>query len=257
MYTSIQEMIREVCAKKIDEAIVPMENSIEGAVNATMDMLASEADIKIKAELVIPVEENLLVKKGSSVENIKVIVSHPQALGQCSKYITANFPGADLKAANSTASAAEEAALGNGEIAAIGSSAAALVYGLDIAARGIQDLDNNFTRFVVAALTDSERTGNDKSSIVFSTEDKPGSLYRVLEIFSLWDINLCRIESRPAKNQLGKYIFFVDMEGHRDEDDVKYALAMVKRKSSFYNFLGSYPVCGLDKGKILDNNLRA
>ena len=123
----------------------------------------------------------------------------------------------------------------------LGSSIASKEYGLKILKNNIQDNDNNFTRFVVISSTDNKRTGKDKTSLVFSTDNKPGSLYRILEIFNLWDINMTRIESRPAKKQLGQYIFFVDIEGHKDDDDVKDALMMVKRKTSFFKLLGSYP----------------
>jgi prephenate dehydratase len=121
-------------------------------------------------------------------------------------------------------------------MAAVGSVAAAKVYDLEVCAEGIQDGDNNSTRFVVLSKEDCMRTGNDKTSIVFSTDDKPGSLYRILDIFNLWDINMTRIESRPAKNQLGRYIFFVDIHGHIEDEDVKSALIMVRRKTSFYSF---------------------
>jgi prephenate dehydratase len=242
-FSSIQEMILAVGGREIDEAVVPIENSIEGAVNATMDMMsAAELDLKIRAELVIPIRENLLVKPGFGVGDIKAVLSHSQALGQCRNYIEKNLKGTVTKVTNSTALAAEEAAASAGDIAAIGSEAAAKVYGLEIAARDIQDVENNFTRFVVIGAEDSPRTGNDKTSVVFSTDDNPGSLYKVLGIFNLLDINMSRIESRPAKNQLGRYIFFVDVIGHREDENIKDALTMVRRKSSFFRILGSYPV---------------
>jgi len=156
-------------------------------------------------------------------------------------YINSNFAGVEIKYVYSTAGAAEEVARGDIGLAAIASLKAAEVYGLEVLARNIQDADNNFTRFIVIAKSDSERTGNDKTSIIFSTENRPGSLYRVLDIFNLWDINMTRIESRPAKDQLGRYIFFVDIIGNRDDDDIRDALTMVKRKTSFFKFLGSYP----------------
>ena len=240
-YASIPEIILAVDRGELDEAIVPIENSLEGAINVTLDVLAFEVDLMIKAEVVINICPNLLVKKGTDPANIKCIVSHPQALGQCRKYISANYPGAEVKSAYSTAGAAEAVVNGNGDIAAIGSLTVAEMYGLDVIASGIQDGYNNMTRFVVLSKTDGIKTGSDKTSIVFSTEDKPGSLYRVLDIFNLWDINMTRIESRPAKNRLGKYIFFVDIQGHRDDADIRDALTMVKRKTSFFKFLGSYP----------------
>jgi prephenate dehydratase len=240
-YNNIPDMFNAIKRQDIDEAIVPIENSIEGAVNATMDMLASEEDLKIKGELVVPIKQNLLVKKCTGFKDIRCILSHPQPIGQCRKYINSNFAGVEIKYVYSTAGAAEEVARGGIGLAAIASLKAAEVYELEVLARNIQDADNNFTRFIVIAKSDSERTGNDKTSIVFSTENRPGSLYRVLDIFNLWDINMTRIESRPAKEQLGMYIFFVDIIGHRDDDDIRDALAMVKRKTSFFKFLGSYP----------------
>lgn len=240
-YITISDSIFAVQNGNIDEAVVPIENSLEGAINVTMDMIAADVDLKIKAELVIAVKQNLLVKKGTSLENIRYILSHPQPIGQCRKYIYTHFPKAEIRFMYSTAAAAEEVVRCNGDMAAIGSATAAEVYGLDIADGGIQDGDNNYTRFVVVSKEDGERTGHDKTSIVFSTEDQPGSLYRILDIFNLWDINMTRIESRPAKNELGKYIFFVDITGHREDEAVKDALTMVRRKTSFYKFLGSYP----------------
>lgn len=240
-YPSIEELLRAVQSNELDEAIAPIENSIEGAVNATLDILAAEVDLLIKSEIVIPVRENLLVKPGTRLENVHQVLSHPQPLGQCRKYIVSRFPGAVVKPTYSTAGAAEEVASGNGESAAIGSYAAASVYGLEIADTDIQDCENNHTRFVAVSHEDSGKTGDDRTSIVFSTEDKPGSLYRVLDIFNLWDINMSKIESRPAKNQLGRYIFFVDILGHREDDDIRDALTMIRRKSSFFKFLGSYP----------------
>ncbi|MCX7843431.1 MAG: prephenate dehydratase [Clostridia bacterium] len=241
-YSSIPDMIIAVQKGHAEEALVPIENSIEGAVNATLDILAADVELMIKTELVIAVSQNLLVRKGTHKENIKLILSHPQPIGQCTKYLQANFQGVETRYVFSTAGAALEVSHGNGECAAIGSATAAEEYGLEILARGIQDNENNLTRFVAVSKQDSPRSGCDKTSIVFSTDDKPGSLYRILDIFNLWDINMSRIESRPAKNQLGKYIFFVDINGHREDEDIRDALTMVKRKTSFYKFLGSYPV---------------
>lgn len=240
-YSTIPDILFAVQNGELDEAVVPIENSLEGSVNATLDMMAVDVDLKIKAEIVLAIRQNLLVKKGTRPESIKYILSHPQAIGQCRMFLNSSFPQAEIRLVYSTAEAAEEVAKGCGDSAAVASIAAAEAYGLDILFEGIQDRENNFTRFIVVAKKDAERTGLDKSSIVFSTEDRPGSLYRILDIFNLWDINMTRIESRPAKNELGKYIFFVDIKGHRDDDDVRDALTMVKRKTSFYRFLGSYP----------------
>lgn len=240
-YATITDLILAVQTGAIDEAIVPMENSLEGAVNATMDMLVGDSDIMIKAEIVIPIRQNLLIDGQTPVRELKYILSHPQGVGQCRNYIAKHFPEAEIVYVHSTAAAAEAVAKGREQAAAIGAAAAAEVYGLKILASDIQDGNNNMTRFVVLSKGDAVKTGNDRTSIVFSTDDRPGSLYRVLDIFNLWDINLTRIESRPAKNQLGSYIFFVDIEGHREDEDVRDALTMVRKKVSYYKFLGSYP----------------
>ncbi|HHV59475.1 MAG TPA: prephenate dehydratase [Clostridiaceae bacterium] len=246
-FGTIADMLVSVNNNEIDEAIVPIENSIEGGsiISNTLDMLAYEVDLKIKAEIVLKVAQNLLVPEGVGLSDIECILSHPQALGQCRKYIDKHFPGIMLKATQSTAGAALEAARSGAKCAVIGSASLADVYGLKVLEHSIQDTDTNETRFIVVSKTDGERTGRDKSSIAFSMEeDKPGSLYRILNIFNLWDINMTRIESRPTRNKLGKYIFFVDLMGHRLDEDLRDALTMVKRKTSFYKFLGSYPMAG-------------
>lgn len=240
-FNTFGEIINAVNNDEIDEGIVPIENSLEGAVNATLDTLATDVDLLIKAEVAIEVKQNLLVRKGTNIENIKYIISHPQPIGQCRKYLETNFNHAEIRFIYSTAEAARQVAECDFNMAAIGSLTAAKVYGLDIIAEGIQDSKNNYTRFVVVSKTAAAKAKNNKTSIVFSTEDKPGSLYRILDIFNLWDINMTRIESRPAKDKLGNYIFFVDLKGHIEDDDVRDALTMVKRKTSFYKFLGSYP----------------
>lgn len=242
-FNTIQDMILSVHNSKLSEAIVPIENSLEGgsAISNTLDMLAFDTDLKIKAELILKVEQNLLAPEGVELSDIECIISHPQALGQCRKFIDQNYPQALLKPVLSTAKAAMDVVSSGGKCAAIGPLSLAEEYGLKVLKSGIQDNLINETRFVVISHDDSDRTGCDKTSIVFSTENEPGSLYGILDIFNLWDINLTRIESRPAKIQLGRYIFFVDLEGHREDDDLKDALTMVKRKASFYKFLGSYP----------------
>jgi len=240
-FDSIPEVLYAIHDNDIDEAVVPIENSLEGAVNATLDILSGEFDLMIRAELVMSIKQNLLVKKGTAISDIRRIYSHPQPVGQCRIFLREKLPGVEYRYFESTVSAAAAVAAEDGGSAAICSASAARIYGLDIAAGDIQDSMNNFTRFAVVSHTDGIRTGSDKSSIVFSTEDKPGSLYRILDIFSLWDLNMTRIESRPAKNKLGRYIFFIDFNGHRDDNDVKDALTMIQRKTSFYKFLGSYP----------------
>lgn len=240
-FESIYELLLSVDRGDIHQAVVPIENSLEGAVTTTMDMLAWDVDVKIIEELVIPVRQNLLVNKDSSLIDIDYIVSHQQAIGQCKKFLGNKFPNANIDYSLSTAQAAEEVVKRGRGAAAIGAASLGEIYGLKILFEGIQDEENNMTRFVVVSKEGVSGIGENKISIVFSTENKPGSLYRVLDIFNVWDINLCKIESRPSKKMLGNYIFFVDIEGNDQDIDVQNALMMVKRKTTFYKVLGAYP----------------
>lgn len=241
-FNTIPELMLAVNAGQIDEAIVPIENSLEGAVTSTLDMLVADLDILIKAEIIIPISLNLLTKGEKTAANITEILSHPQPFGQCRKYLTENFSNANLRPVASTAAAAEEAAKSDGGLAAIGSQLAGQLYGLTVLASDIQDGKNNFTRFVIISREKAKPTTHDKTAIVFSTDNEPGSLYRILDILNIWDINMTRIESRPSKDQLGKYIFYVDIVGNQEEDDIRDALSMVRRKASFLKILGSYPI---------------
>lgn len=206
-FVSIQDVLYAVKDNVISEAIVPIENSLEGAVNVTLDVLAKEEGLYIKGELVLPVSLNLVVKKGTSPNDITTIMSHPQPLGQAREFLNKFYPKVLQVEENSTAQAAKRVSEGDGTYAAITSRTAAKINGLEVLAANIQDVANNHTRFVIVSKEYSKMTGCDKTSIVFSTDNKPGSLYRVLDIFSLWDINMTRIESRPSKNALGQYIF--------------------------------------------------
>lgn len=241
-YCSIPEVLNALKNSDIEDAIVPIENSLEGAINVTMDFLAKEDGVYIIGELILPVNLNLLTKTGTTAKDIAVILSHPQPLGQCRDYLNKHFPNAIQLEEISTSKAAKRVAESDGTYAAVASNISAKVYGLQILASNVQDVQNNHTRFVIVSKALQKRTGNDKTSIAFSTDNKPGSLYRILDIFSLWDINMTRIESRPAKNVLGQYIFFVDIDGHIEDQDVCDALTMIRRKTSFYRFIGSYPI---------------
>lgn len=239
-YMNMNEAIISVVNGETDEAIIPIENSIEGSVNTTLDAFYT-IDLNIIKEVVIPVSLNLMVKKGVKKDKIKSILTHPQPVGQSREYINKNIPNANIVYTFSTSEGARLVAEGDGTQATIGSKKAAEIYGIEVIEANVQDNNNNQTRFIVLSKKTAKRSGNDKTSIIFSGEDKPGSLYKILDIFSLWDINLTKIESRPSKNGLGQYVFFVDLEGHEEDEDVKDALTMVRRKTSFYKFLGSYP----------------
>lgn len=219
--------------------IVPIENSIEGPVGITLDSLAHKFDLKIFKEIIIPINQNLIVNPGTKMEDIEDVYSHSQAIAQCQEFISQNKIQPHY--AISTANAAKNI-VGDKSKAAIGNSKAAELYHLEILKPNIQDTDNNETRFVVLSKEDHEPTGNDKTSIIFSIyEDKPGGLYDILGIFQKYDINLTKIESRPSKKGLGKYLFFVDFDGHIDEGIVQNIIYEIDKKTYFLKVLGSYP----------------
>ncbi len=225
-----------------DEGIVPIENSLEGSVLDAVDLLIHESSLSIYCELVLPIEQNLLVKSGTQFNEIKIIFSHPQPLAQCRRFIERCFPKADIVSALSTAEAVTQMMASPVPGAAIGARRAAELYGAQILASGIQDRLSNMTRFVVLSKRDHEPTGNDKTSICFSVaEDRAGALYNVLGEFAQRNINLAKIESRPSKESLGKYIFLVDLEGHRLDNVVAEALTAGREKVALFKVFGSYP----------------
>lgn len=220
-----------------DYAIVPLENSIEGGVNATLDALF-ESNLTISAELVLDVELCLLAQT-SDLSRIQKVTSHPQPLGQCKHWLRENLPQAEVLVAPSTTAAAEDA-LRDPHTAAVGSRLAAEL-GLLIVRERIQDHEGNATRFVVVGRTLTSPTGNDKTSLVFTTPHERGALRRVLEVFDQEGLNLTRIESRPLPGQLWQYAFFTDLEGHRDDAPVARALERLRAAGAMVRVLGSYP----------------
>lgn len=243
-FGSINEVFEAVSNGKLDVGVVPIENSIEGSVGITLDLLAHDYDLKIQREILLPISNNLLINSDAEMEDIKIIYSHSQALSQCSKFIDAL--GVDIHSASST-SAAAELILGKKTSAAIGTRRAAELNNLKIAAKDIQDYKNNLTRFVVIATEDHTKTGKDKTSIVFSLmEDKPGGLYEILGIFAERKINLTKIESRPSKERMGRYIFFIDFEGHHEDPLIGNILNIIKSKVGNVKIFGSYPKEGDD-----------
>lgn len=190
----------------------------------------------------MPIRHLLLVKPGTQVDSLQVIFSHPHALAQCRRFLERCFPKARAVAALSTAAAVEEMMKDSGPSAAIGTQRAASLWGAQVLAQGIQDYEPNETRFVVLASVDSQPTGSDKTSLCFSVaEDRPGALVNVLGEFAQRRINLAKIESRPTKESLGKYIFLADLEGHRQDPLVSEALAAVRAKTALFKIFGSYP----------------
>lgn len=246
-YSTFHDILIDVDRRKIGEAIVPIENSVEGTIGIVTDTLVNEVDLEIKQEIVIPVQHYLMAKEKVELSKITEVLSFPQIIDQCKHYLRKNLPKAKIRFAFSSADAARQVA--EAEVvqklnvpAAIASIASAKLYGLAIIRSKINDYPHNSTRFIVLAKKDGARTGNDKTSIVFSIlKDRPGGLHDILGEFANRGINLTKIESRPTKRTLGDYFFFIDIQGHRTDKAVSQALSYVKRKASFFKMLGSYP----------------
>ncbi len=241
-YPSIEDAAAAVRSGEADEVVLPIENSLGGAVTSTLDLLVRERGLFISREVVIPITHCLLVAEGSRTEEIETIYSHPQALVQCRSYLMTTFPGTQQVASESTASAVREMLREGGRAAAVATERACRIYGAELLARGIEDNPNNVTRFVVLARTDHPPTGDDKTSICFAYDkDVAGTLYTTLGEFAHRQINLAKIESRPTREELGRYIFLVDLDGHRLDQPVAEALAQVMAQTSMFRLFGSYP----------------
>mgnify|MGYP003377555919 CR=1 FL=1 len=229
MFLNITDVISAVGDGIIDEGIVPLENSIEGTVTSTVDTLIFDAELYIK---------------GVCLNDVKKIISHPQGLAQCRKYIKTTGIS-ETVAVSSTAEAAHIVSQGKGDTAAIAPKRAAEVYGLDIIGENIQDDGTNSTRFIVISKHKPELKSGMRTSIAFTLDDdnSPGRLYKVLDILNIYEINMIKIESRPAKHKLGTYVFCIDLVAD-DNEDLKDAVKMLKRKVAFFKFLGSYSSIG-------------
>jgi chorismate mutase/prephenate dehydratase len=218
--------------------VAPIENSTEGGVTFTLDALL-DFDVSIRGELVLDVAQ-CLVGRHDDVARIQRVYSHPQALAQCRGWLAKNLPNAQLVVSTSTSNAAREAGADEAA-AAVASRLAADLLGLRVIREGIQDRPENATRFVILAKSDAPPTGNDKTSLFFSTPHERGALRRVLEIFDEEGINLTRIESRPGREKLWEYVFFTDVEGHREDPPLSRALERLKGQCAMTKILGSYP----------------
>ncbi len=237
-FDGIWDIFEALVSDEIDEAVLPIENSTEGSVSITLDAL-NKFDLKIRAELYLPIKHNLLVQKGKTLSDIHVICSHSQALAQCRNYL--NKLSIPVHSMPSTSNAARYV-MDLSSAAAIGNEILSRKYNLEILERNIQDYENNVTRFVVVSGSDMEEVcSNSKTSIIISLNgDRPGGLYEILEILALNNVNLTRIESRPSKQGIGKYIFFIDFEGHRNETHIRKTLDLIEEKVKFFKILGSY-----------------
>jgi chorismate mutase/prephenate dehydratase len=222
----------------VDWGVVPVENSLEGSVNITLDRLIVTS-LKIRAEIYLRISQ-CLISSAAGLDDIKNICSHPQALAQCRSWLKANMPDCVLHEAESTAAAAQMVK-GKKTQAAIGSSLAASTNGLNILAEGIEDNISNTTRFLVIGNGDSGKTAKDKTSLIFATPHSPGSLHLALAPFAERGINLIKIESHPVKERLWEYLFFVDVVGHVAEKELKSCLDELQAKTTYLKILGSYP----------------
>lgn len=240
-YPLITEVAEAVAKGEVDTGVVPAESLREGSVGETLDALVN-LDVQIQAEIVIRISHCLLGVPGTKIEEVKQVLSHPQALAQCRDYLRTNLQRAELVEVASTAKAAEQVrGKGKTSMVAIGSKALADAHGLEVLDEEIH-AEENVTRFICLAKSDSAPTGDDKTSIVFSSrEDRPGILYEILKEFADRRINMTKIESRPSKKALGDYLFFIDLEGHREDAKIKEALDALKPNLGMMKILGSYP----------------
>ncbi|MYE06557.1 MAG: prephenate dehydratase [Chloroflexi bacterium] len=240
-YPSITASAQAVAQNEADLAIVPFENSLAGAVGETHDLIIHQLDLYIRDELVIPIEHCLIVAPGADTSEIREIYSHPQALGQCQRYLARRFPNARTEATLSTAQAVGRVIDLGDQVAAIAPRRAAQLHDAQILEFGIEDDHRNATRFVVLAHQDHEPTGDDRSTLLFSTANKPGALLSVLQHFADAGINLTRIESRPARERLGTYLFLIDCDGHRTDPALANALERMQPHLQQLRIIGSYP----------------
>ena len=245
--STVHETVMAVQEGEVDRAVVPIENSLEGGVAATLDALAGEADrVRISAEVVHPIHHHLLVREGTPLAGVTRVLSHPQATAQCARFLRESLPGAERVVTTSTAEAVRTVCESPEPWAALGSRLAAELYGCQVLAERVEDEDDNLTRFVwlapEQALGDPPH-GPSKTSIVFwgFNDSSPGALVSVLSELSDRGINLTKIESRPRRVSLGHYMFFADLEGHASEPPVDEALRALEGRVETLRLLGSYP----------------
>lgn len=235
---SIKEVFSEVERGRANFGVVPIENTTEGVVNHTLDMFI-DSNLLIYGEVLQEVSHHLMSKSGT-LEEVKKICSHPHAIAQCRNWLENNMPLVPVSEVASTARAAEMC-LDDPSIAAIASELAAQLYGLKVIKSRIEDNLNNFTRFLVLSQKPPQRTGKDKTSLMLSIKDKVGALYDLLRPFASHGLSMTKIESRPSRRKAWEYIFFVDVEGHIEEDRLKKALEEITGRCLFMKVLGSYP----------------
>jgi chorismate mutase/prephenate dehydratase len=235
----LTEVFESVDKQEVQFGVVPVENSLEGSVNQTYDLFLTH-NLKVSGEVIIRISHCLIANPSTSLEKVKTVYSHPQALAQCRSFL--ERLGTELIPTYDTAGSVKM--LKENELkdaAAVASERASKIYGMKILARDIEDTPANYTRFFVISKDDAPKTGKDKTSIIFATTHKPGALYHALEEFEKRKINLTKIESRPTKQKPWEYNFYLDFEGHRTEKNCAEALQVLGEKASFLKILGSYP----------------
>ena len=236
---SIEEVFSEVEKGSCDQGVVPIENSYEGSVNTTLDMLY-RYELKINGELLIRIRHNLM-SKADEKKKIKRIYSHPMAIAQCKSWIKNYMESVSMHETQSTGAAAK-IVINKPDAGVIGNKLLADIYGLNILKEGIEDSPDNITRFLaIGKKSNSDPTGKDKTSILFFLRDRPGALFKALEALAKKKINMTRIESRPMKTRKWEYLFFVDLEGHEKETEIHEALLEMEESCVLLKRLGSYP----------------
>jgi chorismate mutase/prephenate dehydratase len=238
---SIDEVMRDVEAGTTDYGIVPVENSTEGSITRTLDLLLA-TPLAIIAEVSLPVHHNLMTKSGT-MDGVARVCAHAQALAQCVGWLNQHHPGVPRDAVASNAEAARLAAQ-DPTVAAIASESAAERYGLQTVAVHIQDDPGNRTRFVVLGKQRTTPSGRDKTSLILSVPNRAGAVYHMLTPLAQHGVSMTRFESRPARSSAWEYWFYVDVEGHEQDPKVAVALAELRERCAFYKSLGSYPMAG-------------
>jgi chorismate mutase/prephenate dehydratase len=239
---SIDEVFRAAETGAAQYAVVPVENSTDGAIGRTLDLLLA-TPLKICAEVVLRVQQNLMAK-GASMKAIRKVYSHPQSLAQCHNWLSQHLPGVQRVPQASNAEAARLAGKEK-SAAAIGPEIAAERYRLKVLARAIEDDPRNRTRFLVLGSHDAGPSGKDRTSLVMTTHNRPGSLHELIASFSTHGVNMTRLESRPARTGQWEYYFYVDIEGHQQDPKAAKALAELRDKAPFVKIFGSYPAAVL------------
>jgi chorismate mutase / prephenate dehydratase len=237
---SIDEVYRAVQSGGADFGVVPVENSTEGAVGRSLDLMP-QSPLKVCGEVLIPIHHHLMSKGAAEIAKVKRVFSHSQSLAQCHEWLNSNMPQAERIAVASNAEAARRAAEEPGT-AAVAGDAAAGHYGLTIHASNIEDEPNNTTRFLVLGDYEPAPSGRDKTSLVLAAKNRAGAVYEMLTPFATRGVSMTKFESRPSKVALWEYFFFIDVEGHRDDPKLGEALAEVGRIAGYIKVLGSYPM---------------